>query len=99
MRRTHARADGASSTGSAKRPGGPADPCVADQASPAQENERFRLLFERASVGIISVDREGRAVEANPALERMLGYESGEMVGMSFSTFTHPDDVEVSEQS
>ncbi len=69
------------------------------RARATADNERFRLLFERASVGIISVDREGRAVEANPAVERMLGYAPGEILGVSFATFTHPDDVEVSEQS
>jgi diguanylate cyclase (GGDEF)-like protein/PAS domain S-box-containing protein len=61
----------------------------------AQANERFRLLFERASVGIISVRFDRCAMEANPAIERMLGYGPGELVGMSFSEFTHPEDMEV----
>jgi diguanylate cyclase (GGDEF)-like protein/PAS domain S-box-containing protein len=81
------------------RPSGSADP-RAGAASPGPHgNERFRLLFDRASVGIISVDRDGRAVEANPAVERMLGYGPGEMIGVSFTTFTHPDDVEVSKEN
>ncbi|MBV9606289.1 MAG: EAL domain-containing protein [Solirubrobacterales bacterium] len=49
-------------------------------------------------MGIISVGRDGRAVEANPAVERMLGYDAGELVGVRFTEFTHPDDVEISEQ-
>ena len=56
------------------------------------------MLFERASVGIISVGPDGRAVEANPAVEQMLGYGSGELVGISFTQFTHPDDVEASKR-
>ena len=63
----------------------------------SRENERFRMLFERASVGIISVGPDGRAVEANPAIERLLGYDPGELVGMSFTAFTHPEDVDVSQ--
>ncbi len=59
-------------------------------------DERFHVLFERASVGIISVGPDGRAVEANPAIERMLGYGPGGLVGVSFTEFTHPDDVDVS---
>jgi diguanylate cyclase (GGDEF)-like protein/PAS domain S-box-containing protein len=59
-------------------------------------NERFRVLFERASVGIITVGPDGRAVEANPAIERMLGYDSGGLVGVSFTEFTYPDDLEIS---
>jgi diguanylate cyclase (GGDEF)-like protein/PAS domain S-box-containing protein len=99
MRRTRARGNGASSTGSAGGPGGSANPQTAEKASAAQANERFRLLFDRASVGIISVDREGRAVEANPAVEALLGYAHGELIGVSFTTFTHPDDLEVSTRS
>jgi diguanylate cyclase (GGDEF)-like protein/PAS domain S-box-containing protein len=99
MRRAQAHANRASSTGPAQRPGGSADPRTAGQAQGGPDNERFRLLFERASVGILSVDREGRAVEANPAVERMLGYGPGEMIGVSFATFTHPDDVAASAQS
>src|SRR5947209_16579792 len=99
MRRAQAHANRASSTGPAQRPGGFADPRTAGQAQGGPDNERFRLLFERASVGILSVDQEGRAVEANPAVERMLGYGPGEMIGVSFATFTHADDVAGSEQS
>ena len=47
------------------------------------------MLFDRASVGIISVDRDGRAVEANPAVERMLGYDPGEMLGVELHD-VHP---------
>ncbi len=88
----------ASSSGPATQPSGPGDPRTPAEPPAAYGNERFRLLFDRASVGIISVDREGRAVEANPAVERMLGFAPGEMIGVSFTTFTHPDDVEVSKQ-
>jgi diguanylate cyclase (GGDEF)-like protein/PAS domain S-box-containing protein len=82
----------APSNGAASRPAGSAHLA----APPVQSNERFRMLFERASVGIISVGPDGRAVEANPAVEQMLGYSSGELVGVSFTEFTHPDDVEAS---
>ena len=94
MRRTDSRAGCAPSDGAASQPGGFADAA----APPVQSNERFRMLFERASVGIISVGPDGRAVEANPAVEQMLGYGSGELVGISFTEFTHPDDVEASKR-
>ncbi|HTU84682.1 MAG TPA: EAL domain-containing protein [Solirubrobacteraceae bacterium] len=63
---------------------------------PAPANGRFALLFERASVGIISVGADGRAIEANPAIERMLGYQPGELVGVTFAEFTHPEHVDES---
>ena len=62
----------------------------------SSHDARFRTLFERASVGIIRVGAGGRAVEANAAVERMLGYGRGELVGVGFADFTHPDDLDVS---
>jgi diguanylate cyclase (GGDEF)-like protein/PAS domain S-box-containing protein len=89
MRRTDSPAGSEPSDDPAPQPGG-----FADHGAPS--NERFRMLFERASVGIISVGPDGRAVEANPAVEQMLGYGAGELVAVSFRELTHPDDVDVS---
>ena len=36
--------------------------------------ERFRLLAQRTPLGVFRWDQDGRFVEANPALVRMLGY-------------------------
>jgi PAS domain S-box-containing protein len=55
---------------------------------------RFRAIFARASVGVALVDRNGYAIESNPALQRMLGYSSDELRGMAFYEFTHPEDIE-----
>ncbi|WP_298833844.1 PAS domain S-box protein [uncultured Piscinibacter sp.] len=50
------------------------------------ESERARLaheaVLENASLGI-AFTREGRFVQANPALEKMLGWEPGTLVGQS----------------
>ena len=62
----------------------------------AEALARFRTVFEGASVGIVRCDLEGHTLEANPALERMLGYTAAELATMRFSEFTHPDDVEES---
>jgi diguanylate cyclase (GGDEF)-like protein/PAS domain S-box-containing protein len=94
MRRTDSRGQQAPS----RRPVGAPDDSADPTTAPAPPGERFRRLFERASVGIISVGADGRAVEANPAIERMLGYKAGELANMSFTAFTHPDDVELSKQ-
>ena len=39
-----------------------------------ESEERFRSLFENATVGIYRTTPEGRIIMANPALVRMLGY-------------------------
>jgi len=54
---------------------------------------RFRTIFESAAIGIVLVDLAGRPVEANPAIERMLGYSRDELRDMVFTEVTHPDDV------
>jgi diguanylate cyclase (GGDEF)-like protein/PAS domain S-box-containing protein len=54
---------------------------------------RFRTIFESAPIGIVRTDTEGRQVEANPALVRMLGYTAAELAEMDFQGYTHPDDV------
>jgi signal transduction histidine kinase len=43
---------------------------------------RFRRTFEAAAVGIGICDLNGRIVEANPALARLLGYKCEELVGI-----------------
>jgi PAS domain S-box-containing protein len=55
---------------------------------------RFRAIFARASIGVALVDRNGHAIESNPALQRMLGYSSDELRGIAFYEFTHPEDIE-----
>ena len=55
---------------------------------------RFRTVFEGAAIGIVRCDREGHTLEANPALERMLGYSATELASMRFKDITHPDDVD-----
>ncbi|WP_237559910.1 PAS domain S-box protein [Desulfohalovibrio reitneri] len=53
----------------------------------------FRSLVEEAPVGIVLTDLDGRLREVNPAMERMLGYEHGELVGLGLSTLYDADDL------
>lgn len=41
-----------------------------------ESEEKYRNIFENASVGIFQSTRSGRFLTANPALARILGYES-----------------------
>jgi diguanylate cyclase (GGDEF)-like protein/PAS domain S-box-containing protein len=56
--------------------------------------DRFRAVFEGAAIGIVTVDAQGHTLEANPALEQMLGYTAAELGAKTFMEITHPDDVE-----
>lgn len=48
--------------------------------------ERFRCLVEASSIGQLVVDGAGRIEISNPAAERMLGYERGELEGLGVDT-------------
>ena len=53
---------------------------------------RLRAIFERAGIGILLVDGDGRCVEANPALMRMTGFQADELVGQQLADLTLADD-------
>jgi PAS domain S-box-containing protein len=54
--------------------------------------ERFRTLFELASVGKAEIDLTGRFLRVNRRLCELTGYRADELLGMSFIELTHPDD-------
>ncbi len=57
--------------------------------------DKFRAVFHGAAVGISVMDpEEGKIILSNLVLQKMLGYTAGELSGMRFAAFTHPDDVE-----
>ncbi len=58
------------------------------------EDRRFQTIFDAAPMGIVQCDIEGRVLESNPAVQRMLGYSREELRGMHFREFTHSDDVQ-----
>lgn len=46
-----------------------------------EQKERFEALFKYATNAILLSDMDGNIVMANPALERMFGYEKGGLIG------------------
>jgi diguanylate cyclase (GGDEF)-like protein/PAS domain S-box-containing protein len=67
------------------------------QESDAAEHEalvRYRTIFDCASMGILRAHRSGLLVEANRAIEQMLGFSADELKTMHFREYTHPDDLE-----
>lgn len=56
--------------------------------------ERFRLAFEAAPIGMALVAPDGAWLRVNQALCEMTGYASEELLGMTFQDITHPDDLD-----
>jgi PAS domain S-box-containing protein len=58
-----------------------------------ESEERFRTLFEAASIGIAVSTPHGSYLQANAAYCRMLGYSEDELQSLNFASVTHPDDL------
>jgi PAS domain S-box-containing protein/diguanylate cyclase (GGDEF)-like protein/putative nucleotidyltransferase with HDIG domain len=72
-------------------------PSISLAGSPLlEENGRFQNAFEHAPIGVALVGIDGRWLQVNPAVCRLLGYSAEELLGMTFMDVTHPDDVEAS---
>jgi PAS domain S-box-containing protein len=58
-----------------------------------ESEERFRAFFETAAVGTAHADpATGGFLQVNEKLCRFLGYDREELLSMTFSDITHPDD-------
>jgi PAS domain S-box-containing protein len=57
--------------------------------------ERLRIVFDQAAVGIAHVALDGRWIRPNRRLCEILGYSEEELTARTFQDVTHPDDLEV----
>jgi diguanylate cyclase (GGDEF)-like protein/PAS domain S-box-containing protein len=59
-----------------------------------RQNEfRFRAVFEHANISIGMTTLDGRIIDVNAASTQIFGYSREEFCQMSFSDYTHPDDL------
>jgi two-component system, cell cycle sensor histidine kinase and response regulator CckA len=56
-----------------------------------ESETRMRVLLESVAIGIGVETPDGRTIEANRGLARMLGYTPEEILNMRFTEYTHPD--------
>jgi len=64
-----------------------------------KSEERYRAIFDNASLGIFVVDDREVFQECNSVLLAMLGYTQQEMQQLTFVDITHPEDIENSRQN
>lgn len=62
-----------------------------------ESEHRYRIAAENAPIGQGLVDLQGRWLQVNPALCRMLGYSEDELLSGTYQDVTHPDDHGISE--
>ncbi|HEX8496065.1 MAG TPA: EAL domain-containing protein [Actinomycetales bacterium] len=67
------------------------------QADLADSEQRFRMAFQTAPVGMMMVGllagAPGSVLQINPAMSDLLGYDEPSLLSMGISDFTHPDDL------
>jgi PAS domain S-box-containing protein len=61
-----------------------------------ESEERFRRVFEEGPLGVALVGKGNRFVKVNAALCQLVGYSEAELLGMSITDISHPDDVQAS---
>ncbi len=54
---------------------------------------RFRAVFDQAATGVCVADLDRRLLETNEAYQKITGYSAEELLGMSTTALTHPDDA------
>lgn len=60
---------------------------------------KLSQLFEMAPIGILQVGENAELIESNPEFNRMMGYSSAELRGISFLSLTPEIDWEKSQQA
>ncbi len=60
----------------------------------AEKEQRFLALVENLSDVIVLADAQGIFTFDTPPIERVLGYQQGEVLGDPFMDYIHPDDRE-----
>ena len=66
----------------------------ADEGRLREAEERFRLAFENAPIGMALVSPDGRFLRVNRSLCDIVGYPPDELVMTSFQDITHPADLD-----
>lgn len=61
-----------------------------------ESEQRFRSIFDNAISGIAFSDSNQNLLITNRALDKMFGYEKGELVGFNIDNLLHPDEAPIS---
>jgi diguanylate cyclase (GGDEF)-like protein/PAS domain S-box-containing protein len=60
-----------------------------------ESEAQLRTVLESAAIGIGIDLLDGRTIQANPALQKLLGYSAAELLRMRFTEYTHPSHTQI----
>lgn len=64
-----------------------------------KNEQRFHALIAKAIDLIVVIDAQGLVKFASPPIERLLGYQAGEVLGRNFLEWVHPEDLPAAQRS
>jgi diguanylate cyclase (GGDEF)-like protein/PAS domain S-box-containing protein len=64
----------------------------------AESEAHFRNAFDHAAIGMALIAIDGRLIQVNQSLCKILGYHEHKLLGTNLSEITHPDDIENDEK-
>jgi len=59
-----------------------------------ESEERFKMLYEKAPVGYLSLDENGNMIDVNETWLELMGYVKDEVIGCQFINFLAPEYIE-----
>jgi PAS domain S-box-containing protein len=63
------------------------------EAAIRESEDRFRITFEQAAIGVAHVGLAGQWLRVNQKLCEIVGYSEAELLDCTFQDITHPDDL------
>lgn len=64
------------------------------EAALRESESRFHAIFDWVGIGMALTDLQGHLIQTNPALQKMLSYQPGELPGRPLSALLHPQERE-----
>ena len=64
------------------------------RAALRESEERFRGFFSTAAIGMVMGDTDGCFVQVNGAFREIVGYDEKALMGRTFQSLVHPQDLE-----
>ncbi len=65
---------------------------VQTQLAFKESEERFRVIFEQAAVGIVTIDLTGLMIKVNQKFCEIIGYESNDLIDTYYHNLVYPPD-------
>ncbi|TAN53058.1 MAG: PAS domain S-box protein, partial [Methylococcaceae bacterium] len=70
------------------------EPAAGAEKAPPPGETQFRDILEQAPIGMALLSLDGRFTRVNRAFCEILGYEPEELLKLTFTAITHPDDIQ-----